>query len=510
MLEVTTDAQCVDVRGTSITVGSASALEAKAPAARTDACSSSGRIGSLAVVPSGDKDDEVAIRVVTGVGKSPEACIDDGYVGGCIVARRILRFLPHTPLVLPVHMGIDCLDVPCGATQTCFKGQCVPAKIDCTDSGGCMPQVGDGGTTDAGIDGSGGAAGSAGSGGVGGLDAGDAATDALTCTAPQADCNNNAADGCETDLNTDALHCGQCGRDCQGGTCNQGMCSAVTMWSAANARPRRIALDATHIYFLEFTNGILRRIPKAGGSVEILAAAKKQGTNLAVDSTHVYFVDDFELTVNRVPKTGGTVEQLATLSGAATWLTLDSANVYVSESAAQGKIYKLSKAGGAPTALASSLWPAGVAVSATHAYWPNFQLNAGLWRVPLSGGTAEPVDPTTSNGQEIAVDAMHVYWTVLNAGANKGELRKLPLAGGNVEILATGQAGPRGLALDASHAYWTNADDGTVKRIALDGSDQQSATLIDSSGTTPVGIAVDATSVYWVDEKAGLLRRITK
>ncbi|MBX3215925.1 MAG: hypothetical protein KF850_28050 [Labilithrix sp.] len=45
------------------------------------------------------------------------------------------------------------------------------------------------------------------------------------CAAGFGDCNREAADGCESNLATDPLHCGACGRSCNGGTCNAGVCS---------------------------------------------------------------------------------------------------------------------------------------------------------------------------------------------------------------------------------------------------------------------------------------------
>jgi len=48
------------------------------------------------------------------------------------------------------------------------------------------------------------------------------------CTAPFADCNNNPADGCETNLSTDPRSCGRCGARCEPpnavGVCTAGAC----------------------------------------------------------------------------------------------------------------------------------------------------------------------------------------------------------------------------------------------------------------------------------------------
>src|SRR5688572_14404511 len=151
-LEVSTDAACPDVGNTTITVGRLGEVEDKPATTSTDRCRDDGRVGTLVVVPSGDKDEEVTIRLVTGIKKTAEQCVLDGYKGGCIVARRAVRFVPHTPLLVPVEMSIDCLDIPCETTETCFKGSCIPANTSCNDTGTCVPPNPDGGAVDAGID----------------------------------------------------------------------------------------------------------------------------------------------------------------------------------------------------------------------------------------------------------------------------------------------------------------------------------------------------------------------
>jgi hypothetical protein len=38
--------------------------------------------------------------------------VSSGYKGGCIVARRALRFIPEEDLHLPVELEVACIDVP--------------------------------------------------------------------------------------------------------------------------------------------------------------------------------------------------------------------------------------------------------------------------------------------------------------------------------------------------------------------------------------------------------------
>jgi hypothetical protein len=102
------------------------------------------RIGNLFVVPSG-KTGDVSIRVVAPV-DATTSCRHANNWAGCIVERRILHFVPHTHLVLPIDLDASCVDVPCTGTTTCVNGRCVDATIDpmnCTRTG-CRP-TGDGG-----------------------------------------------------------------------------------------------------------------------------------------------------------------------------------------------------------------------------------------------------------------------------------------------------------------------------------------------------------------------------
>ncbi|HEX2874765.1 MAG TPA: hypothetical protein VHP33_26120 [Polyangiaceae bacterium] len=188
-LDLRTDALCVDVLATSLTAGTLASIESAEPVTVTKACAT-GHIGDLFVIPSGERDEPFAVRVVAGLNKSPEDCVRDGYVGGCIVARRSLRFIRNETLELPIALEVICRDVPCEATQTCRRGKCVSASIDdpsqCVSSGGCDVSAAGadaGGSAGSGSAGSGGAsaggvgAGSAGvgAGGVGGSDAGGTA-----------------------------------------------------------------------------------------------------------------------------------------------------------------------------------------------------------------------------------------------------------------------------------------------------------------------------------------------
>ena len=126
---VQTDFGCARATNTAIRVGPlGDALHAARPIVETARCEN-GRIGSLVVVPSGDRGSEVAIEVVVGVGQSAESCAATPTDGDCYVARRALRFVPHSELDLPIDLRADCRDIPCDATTTCVHGACVDAHV---------------------------------------------------------------------------------------------------------------------------------------------------------------------------------------------------------------------------------------------------------------------------------------------------------------------------------------------------------------------------------------------
>jgi hypothetical protein len=128
---ISTDVPCDQLRGSSVTVARFSQLEADTTVdAASTFCRPDGDLGALVVVPSGARDGELAFRVVAGVGRPPSECVPPGYGAGCIVARRALKFLPHTSLHVQVPLRAACNGVSCSPDQTCVAGACTSAEID--------------------------------------------------------------------------------------------------------------------------------------------------------------------------------------------------------------------------------------------------------------------------------------------------------------------------------------------------------------------------------------------
>jgi len=111
-------------------------------ATTTQLCSDDGGVGTAVLVPHSSIDQPIGIRVTLGIDAAADQC--GPKYEGCIVARRSLRFDPHTPLTLPIDLDEACHGIPCTPDSTCVSGACVEAGVEC-DGSSC-------GLVDAGID----------------------------------------------------------------------------------------------------------------------------------------------------------------------------------------------------------------------------------------------------------------------------------------------------------------------------------------------------------------------
>lgn len=184
-ITVTSDVRCADLKGISIVTGPRASAESAPPVTTTTQCTTvdgRSRIGTLVIVPSGEKGSELAVRVVAGIDRPVEECNATRGYDGCIVARRWIRFEPHVELALPIELHVDCKSVACDATTTCVGSGCRSAELP--DPGACS-----------------------GEGCLGGLDAGGDVSDA----GDTRDTGNTDAPQVETGCTADQKNCdGKC------------------------------------------------------------------------------------------------------------------------------------------------------------------------------------------------------------------------------------------------------------------------------------------------------------
>jgi hypothetical protein len=288
----------------------------------------------------------------------------------------------------------------------------------------------------------------------------------------------DGAGGC-FDTEGDPHHCGACGHDCQGGACEGGQCQPVVI--ACEQAAHAVALDGAHVYWLN-EPGPVMRAPKAGGPPEELTGSQNQaGWGLAVDSTRVYWPT--YQGIQAAPKGGGAAATV--LPGDSYDVALDDGNVYTTYPG----IRKAPKEGGPVEWLADG--PSiGLTVSGGYVYWTTWELEL-VQKVPVDGGPVVTIASGEPYPQHIAVLGEFAYFTTAY-----GRLLRASTDGGAVTVLAE-SLGAYGVAVDQTGIYLTTFDQGSIRRIPIDGGEPQ---ILAGGQFFPRDIALDETSVYWTND----------
>jgi hypothetical protein len=178
-----------------------------------------------------------------------------------------------------------------------------------------------------------------------------------------------------------------------------------------------------------------------------------------------------------------------------------------------------------PTELTTLGQPGGIAVDDRYVFFTNSQVAGSLDRIDKS----DPTKHQRLDGQEspigVAVDATHVYWTVLGGGpmdvATAGVYRAKKDDLSEVTRLAKSDSLPNNIvpyaiAVDDTHVYYTMAPDlddtnpdvpcsgkgGSVRRLDKAGG-LQTPTLMATGQPCPLGLALSDDTIYWVNLGAG-------
>ncbi len=295
-----------------------------------------------------------------------------------------------------------------------------------------------------------------------------------------------------TDFVTDPKNCGSCGHDCLGAGCVASTCEPFVI--ASGIASWHVRVDATHVYLADPTSGQIKRVPKHGGSVEVLASSQSGLYEFVTDGDWVYF--QTASGVARVRKVGGSVEVLSS-RGNIGFIALDATYVYwsdgVSGPLASLQLNRAKKDGSEPTVLATGLYGTeAIAPSGDEVFFGE-NLTAGkesIRRVKIDGTGDTKL--TSIGARRLVVDDSRIYF--LNFNSNL--VRSIPRDGGAITELGGRAVVTVGdIASDESALYWTAAaDDGGVYRIAKTGG---AVGVIAEPVRQPGGIDVDDLAVYW-------------
>jgi hypothetical protein len=333
-----------------------------------------------------------------------------------------------------------------------------------------------------------------------------------SCPSGSADCNKQAADGCEVDTDTSTTDCGSCGSTCDG-VCVAGDClpakqptltdlaTGLGYASSDQGEPCRLAVDGTNAYWVAPAG--LMSVPKGGGSVSTLVSASSP-TSLAFDGTDIYF--STSAGIQRVPKGGGTPISIAT--SPATCLALDSTYIYFTGS---GGVYKVQKSATpsteTPVQIAAATGPTSINVDATDIFWvTTFSVTTSdiLSKIGITGGSKTDLY-STSHMWGTTADDTAVYV------AETFALRRVPKDGSATASLtslkvASGTIYPKGVTTDGATVYVPTYDASPWALIGVPVSGGTATKLVNAQGRVG-SLALDSTHLYWIDIANGALRR---
>jgi hypothetical protein len=264
---------------------------------------------------------------------------------------------------------------------------------------------------------------------------------------------------------------------------------------ASEEKPKRLALDDTHVYWTVWgsgfsadhsKNGAVKRVAKSGGSVEVFAPAQSHPHGIVTDASAVYWANDGDGTVMTAPKAGGAPAVLASVPGAFQ-VAVDASGVYASTRG--GGIFRIPLGGGAPVRLATAAAePNQIVLDASGIYYIDDE--GEVCRVAKAGGAptilARGEKPSFDDGQ-VSLSGANVYF------ASGNDAMSVPKTGGAATKVVSGRTRISGIAADASDLFIMDRD--AIVRVPLAGG---APTPITETDDTQL-LAIDDTSVYWAE-----------
>jgi hypothetical protein len=329
------------------------------------------------------------------------------------------------------------------------------------------------------------------------------ATCKTTCNTGFGDCDGVAANGCEASLAADSNNCGQCGRDCRGGTCTDGTCPPAVLAQTGDG-PYGMTIDATTIYWASHSSSSIWACEKTGCPLGARKVATATGTTFFVssDATNVYFNSNSGDTMYRCAKGGCGTPTVLTTANAPTLSVVADGVVYWSTNDGFVRSIAVTLENGFFTTPGSGLTdPSGLLVDGPWIY-VSLRSTGKVVRIPRVGGAPEDVASSLNNPQAVAMDSSGLY-----IGTGTGEIKRL--FNGTITTFATGP-GPVGfaIALTSDDVFWSvNAASGAVMTAPKATGVSR---VLASNQAKPVALVVDDAAVYWTNDGDGTVKMLPR
>lgn len=325
------------------------------------------------------------------------------------------------------------------------------------------------------------------------------------------------ADGSSTDgactpspsFESDPRHCGRCGRDCGGGTCEDGACRPYVVVDQVKA-PFYVEVDDAFAYWTSHKSvggvGTVQRVDKIAGGVPQTIAALENSFDMAFAGEWLFVTAPAQSAVglHRMLRDGGSAT--AEYEGGVLEVTASGGAVYFT--ASNDSVLARSPEGALRTVVADGGEPEGVVVHGGLVYWANNLPLGSIGRVAEDG--AQPIPGYVGGEQRPrrgTTDGTALYWT---SNALGGAVSRKVLGDGNVTVRLLEDAGVnRGsVVVDADHLYATLETAGRVVRMnKVDGSDLR---VLAEGLDLPTGLAQDETAIYFTERGKDRIWRMVK
>jgi hypothetical protein len=239
--------------------------------------------------------------------------------------------------------------------------------------------------------------------------------------------------------------------------------SGPTVYGTALINPRGVAVDANNVYFGTATYGsvvgAIWSCPIAGcnGTPTKLTNADSP-FGVAVDSMYVYWADYDDSTVHRVPKNGGTENVLYDGGGqvyVGQAITYDTTSLYFTDE--NGNVYKMPIGGGSLTVMASWGTLGGWTVK-VDSNWVYYGQPGGVSAMAKNATDGGPF--VANNLQDplgIALDPPtgRLYWADYGSGnGNDGTIGRVGTDGGGRFVVASSQVNVEDVTVSGNYVFW--------------------------------------------------------
>jgi hypothetical protein len=280
-----------------------------------------------------------------------------------------------------------------------------------------------------------------------------------------------------------------------------------TLLASGGKEIQFVALDHDDVYWTDFAQNSVNAVPKAGGSMRVIAPGRGNPSGLVVVGPTIYWTEFGSGDVMSGAAAGGGsfttlaskqdgAFDIAAARDAVYWTTVQSCSVARTEDG--GKYHVLVHAKQPFTAITSTeddvFWvsieekiiaryqvssgvtsqllavdavdlPATLATDGKNVYYGGTSpAELAVSAISIKGGDPKTLFSTSCGDAgvtrcmgDVATDGDFVYFT-----SRTGEVRKVPTAGGDAVTIASGQPRPFAIAVDDRCVYWSNLDDGTV------------------------------------------------